>query len=253
MADTYDLAMQLFRVASEKQKIEKSQGKLKPEDEIQFSEASFNDFSQSLSREFSNLSPEEQKEAKRLLEYKINDNVSEVISGNASQGFSLNIQSVRTIVKNAVDIVQTSQAQASQSIANDAQQRKSLYTPENILDSFRKNNDIVALGESLSNLSIRDKFQVLKEIDINTKASLLEQELKKAGYDPYQDNGYSYGEDDTFKESYSKEALATQASKEPINESKKSVYPLEMSKEGTQDLIRDSRNILQSRSFRTVL
>ena len=60
MADTYDLAMQLFRVASEKQKIEKSQGKLKPEDEIQFTEASFNDFSQSLSREFSNLSPEEQ-------------------------------------------------------------------------------------------------------------------------------------------------------------------------------------------------
>ena len=165
MADTYDLAMQLFRVASEKQKIEKSQGKLKPEDEIQFTEASFNDFSQSLSREFSNLSPEEQKEAKRLLEYKINDNISEVISGNVNQGFSLNVQSVRNVISSAIEIVeQQNIAQSPQGNVSSIKQDQATNSYQSLLDNYKKTHNIDALYKSFFELSSENKIKLIDNL-----------------------------------------------------------------------------------------
>ena len=180
MADTYDLAMQLFRVASEKQKIEKSQGKLKPEDEIEFTEASFNDFSQSLSREFSNLSPEEQKEAKRLLEYKINDNVSEVISGNVNQGFSLNIQSVRSVISSAIEIVeQQSSTQSIQSNTSTIKQNQTAITYQSLLDNYNKTHDVDELYNNFFKLSPDKMLDFTKNANKEVLNALLDKKIEE--------------------------------------------------------------------------
>ena len=170
MADTYDLAMQLFRLASYKQQIEKNEGKLKPEDELEFTEASFNDFSNSLAKEFSGLTRDEQKEARRLLEDKINTNINEVFSGNSTQGFTLNVQSIRNVINTAKSTIQLEQSSAIKSdldtrSTNDSNIGKVNITPQEIINNYRQNGDINILFQHLQEMPLSDSFSIIDQLD----------------------------------------------------------------------------------------